>query len=163
MYYFVSDTKEPQNNIRSVEHKYADPLSNNRGICHIAREGAAQKDEIESLLTDLKKHFPRRSIHIVFQPRLQYISKKNKIEYCSSFTQAETMLVTEAFNFDKNTLPNTRDIIAHMKHCSGLKSAKRAYNFKDIIDYIKNDIPQDGIVVLVGFKNTTCIMRELDL
>jgi hypothetical protein len=164
MYIFLYDTKNKfKDNIIPVKNNLSDVLRGNRGLCTILRGNAAEIDEIKSIITELRSHFQHRHICAVFQPRSEYITHKNKISYCKSFLGADSMLVTDVFGEDRKKIPRVKDIIAHMKYYSQLKTAKRAYNYKDIISYIKNDVPNNGLVVLVGLKNIESITRDLKL
>ena len=155
MYIFLADTKTKPSS------QFKEWLGSKRGLCHIIEQDLTDRQKIQSIIDKYVKISAGRPLYAVFQPRSEYINFKNKIQYASSFKGIESMLITEIFRNADQTALKTKEIIAHIKYYSQIRSMKRGYNVSDIIHYIKNEVPESSLVLLIGIKNIEAITREI--
>lgn len=155
MYIFLVDKRAKPTD------QFKEWLGEHRALCHVLEKDLSDKDEVQNIINRYKKISCGRPLYAVFQPKAEYVHRKNKIQYTGSFKGIESMMITEAQGLLAENAIKTKDIIAHIKYYSKIKSVKRGYNISDIVKFIKEDVPAGSMVVIIGIRNINTISRAL--
>lgn len=119
-------------------------------------------EEVKAVLSSARKLYPRKNLIVVFHPHSFTRTEALLSEFAASFTDANEVIVLDIYGSarEKRGKVSSKDLVDLInKYDSG--KAVYLSKIKDAVDYLKNKIGRDDIVLTLGAGNVWEVLKYL--
>jgi len=111
---------------------------------------AHHPSEVQATIKATREKFPKQKIFIIFQPHLYSRTKLLLNDFAQSFNQADQVIITDIYAArEKDTgLIHAKDLVEEISKYNPFVFYRS--NFKEIIEYLKENTSKDDIIMTMG-------------